>query len=161
MIAALPEELAGRRVLEIAAVGVLSVAPALAERDCEVVHSEQPDELPEGEMSFDLVLCRDVLRSIPYPLAFLARLWRLTAPGGVLLLEAETVPEAAHSHYAHFVPAAHTGAGWVPGRLALRWMVESAGFDVERWLELEGPANGARACLRARRAEREPARSAP
>jgi len=110
---------------------------------------------------FDFALCRDPLRSCPYPMALLADLWRLLAPGGVLLLEAEVDPAREHSPYARFVPAATTGAGWVPGRLALRWMIEASGFDVERWLGDADIGADSRAHLRALRSERAPARSAP
>lgn len=115
----------------------------------------------EGSLEgFDVVLCRDALRASPYPMALLADLWRLAAPAGVLLLEAEIDPAPEHSGYARFVPAT-SGAGWIPGRLALRWMVEVCGFDVERWLDPSDAPNDTRAYLRAVRGEREPARSAP
>lgn len=119
------------------------------------------DAVEGGAASFDFVLCRDALRSSPHPLALLAELRRLAAPEGVLLLEAETDPESAHSGYARFSPATGSGVGWIPGRLALRWMVEVSGFDVERWLGEPAAAADSRARLRAVRAEREPARSAP
>jgi SAM-dependent methyltransferase len=126
----------------------------------EVVHASDLEDQRVG--SFDFILCRDLLRTSPHPMALLASLWRLAAPGGVLLLEAAIDPDPAHSGYARFVPTASSGTGWVPGRLALRWMVEVSGFDVERWLS--DPAvrgDDSRARLRAVRAEREPARSAP
>jgi hypothetical protein len=117
-----------------------------------------PDRLAGGEGGFDFVVCRDALRESPYPMALLAELWRLTAPGALLLLEAEIDPDPEHSAYAGFRP----GGGWVPGRLALRWMVEVAGFDVERWLgDPTAPGEPPRARLRAVRAKRHPASSSP
>lgn len=110
--------------------------------------------------SFDFVLCRDALRASPYPMALLSELWRVAAPGGVLLLEAAVLPETERSVYARFTPLAGGSAGWTPGRLALRWMVESCGFDVDCWLG-DANATGPRAHLRATRAERRPAHSAP
>ena len=110
--------------------------------------------------SFDFVLCRDALRSSPNPAALLSELWQLAAPGGVLLLEAEVLPGSEHSAYARFVPPDDRGPGWVPGRLALRWLVERCGFDLECWLGKKDDL-GPRAALRATRSEREPAHSAP
>ena len=121
-----------------------------------VLEVTSPGELPaEGE--FDLVLCRDAIRATPNPMAFLNELWQLTSPGATLLFEAEVLTEPAHSRLARFVPA----AGWVPGRLTLRWMLEVSGFDVERWLDEGGDSANGRAALRAVRAEREPASSTP
>jgi SAM-dependent methyltransferase len=115
-----------------------------------------PEELPsQGE--FDFVLCRNLLRTTTNPMAFLNELWRLTSPGATLLLEAEVLTEPEQSRLARFVP----GAGWVPGRLTLRWMLEVSGFDVERWLDDGSPQDGTRAALRATRAEREPDSSTP
>lgn len=108
----------------------------------------------------DFVLCHDALRSSPTPAALLAELWQLTSPGAVLLLETEVLPNPEHSPYARFVPRGEGGPGWVPGRLALRWLVERSGFDVECWLG-EADDLGPRAALRASRAERQPAHSAP
>jgi hypothetical protein len=164
MLQELPADLAGSRLLEVVVPGAHGTASsALTKRGAEeIVESERPRELlDDGEGSFDYVLCRDVLRSCPYPMALLADLWRLAAPGAVLLLDSEVVSEPEHSGYARFVPTAGAGAGWVPGRLALRWMVEISGFDVERRLEVPDAPADPRACLRAVRAERAPARSAP
>jgi SAM-dependent methyltransferase len=110
--------------------------------------------------SFDFVLCHDPLRFSPDPAALLSELWRLAASGGVLLLEAEVLPGSEHSAYARFVPPDHRGPGWVPGRLALRWLVESCGFDLECWLG-ETDDLGPRAALRAIRSDRDPVHSAP
>ncbi len=127
--------------------------------DVRVLEVRPGDVLDTEEGDFDFVLCRNALRSSPYPMALLADLWRLTAPAGVLLLESDVVAGPEHSQYASFVPSTRSGGGWVPGRLALRWMVEVSGFDVERWLD-EAGASGC-ACLRAVRSDRTPARSAP
>jgi SAM-dependent methyltransferase len=132
--AELPEDLDDSRLLEVTSAG----------------------ELPsQGE--FDFVLCRDVIRVTPNPMALLNALWRLTSPGAILLLEAEALTEPTHSRLARFVPA----AGWVPGRLTLRWMLEVSGFDVERWLDDGDGQAVPRAALRAVRAAREPASSTP
>jgi hypothetical protein len=159
----LPADLAGARLLEVVQPGAHgTISAALVDRGTEeIVESDRPQVLLDGDQGrFDYILCADILRSSPYPMALLADLWRLAAPGAVLLLEAEIVPGLDHSAYARFVPAAGD-AGWVPGRLALRWMVEVSGFDVERWLGESTAANSPRACLRAVRAERTPASSTP
>lgn len=165
MLDELPDDLAGSRLLELTDPGTKGLtADALVDRGAgEIVLWDRPQELPAGgEKGFDFVLCRDALSSCPYPLALLAGLWRLTSVGGTLLLDSEIGEGAEHSQYARFVPAERSGGGWVPGRLALRWMVETSGFDVERWLaETEEAQSPSRACLRAIRADREPARSAP
>lgn len=143
MVRDLPTELDGQRLLEV--------------RD-----PSQPRELlGKEEGNFDFVLCRDVLRSTRYPMALLGDLWRLTASGGVLLIESEAVAEPGHSQYTSFVPGANSGSGWVPGRLALRWMVEASGFDVDRWFDEQEAPLATRICLRAIRAERDPASSSP
>jgi tRNA (mo5U34)-methyltransferase len=83
---------------------------------------------------FDIVHCHGVLYHEPDPMALLSRLWKLTAPGGTLLLGSMQLADAAMSDYARFVPLSYYGDPtwwWVPGRLALRWMIESSGFDVQ------------------------------
>jgi SAM-dependent methyltransferase len=137
----LPADLDDRRVLEVTEAGL-------------------PKGVEPEAGRFDFVLCHNALRASPYPMALLTDLWRLTSPGGVLLLEADTLAEPERSQCASFVSEG-SGRGWVPGRLALRWMVESCGFDVERWLDQPLDSAAERTCLRAVRAEREPASSTP
>jgi tRNA (mo5U34)-methyltransferase len=89
---------------------------------------------PAVHGSFDLVHCHGVLYHEPNPLGLLARLWQLTAPGGTLLLGSMMLADPTLSEYARYVPLSYYGDPtwwWVPGRLALRWMIETAGFDVE------------------------------
>jgi len=163
LLDALPADLAAARLLVVNHPGEQGTASSVltGRGAAEVVESDRPGELvAEHEGSFGFVVCRDVLRASPFPMALLAALWRLAAPEAPLLLEAEIDPEPAHSGYARFVPTAGSGAGWVPGALTLRWMVEASGFDVEHWLG-DLPGAGSPARLRAVRAEREPVRSAP
>ncbi|HEX3279170.1 MAG TPA: DUF1698 domain-containing protein [Thermoleophilaceae bacterium] len=88
---------------------------------------------PAEHGTFDLVHCHGVLYHEPNPMALLARLWQLTSPGGTLLLGSMQLADPTMSEYARYVPLSYYGDPtwwWVPGRLALRWMVETAGFDV-------------------------------
>jgi tRNA (mo5U34)-methyltransferase len=98
---------------------------------------------PARHGTFDLVHCHGVLYHEPNPMGLLARLWHLTAPGGTLLLGSMQLADPAMSEYARFVPLSYYGDPtwwWVPGRLALRWLTETAGFDVdEAFGESPGP----------------------
>jgi tRNA (mo5U34)-methyltransferase len=88
---------------------------------------------PAVHGSFDLVHCHGVLYHEPNPMGLLARLWQMTAPGGTLLMGSMQLADPTLSEYARFVPLSYYGDPtwwWVPGRLTLRWLVESAGFDV-------------------------------
>ena len=119
---------------------------------------------PAQHGAYDLVHCHGVLYHEPNPMGLMARLWHMTAPGGTLLLGSMQLADPALSEHARFVPLSYYGDPtwwWVPGRLALRWIVETAGFDVvEAFGESPGPPgefptiNG---YVRATRADRAPA----
>lgn len=117
---------------------------------------------PATHGTFDLVHCDRVLEREAHPMNLLGRLSRLTAPGGTLLLGSRTLAASALSEYASFAPSPESGstAGWLPGRLALRWMVESSGFDVQGWLRVSpGRQNGGSPVhryVRAVRVDRDP-----
>ncbi len=59
---------------------------------------------------------------------------------------AQQLADPERSEYLRFVPDRHAGdplLWFIPGRLALRWMVQTAGFDVEaEFGESEGPREG-------------------
>lgn len=130
--------------------------------DFQKIGWQQLDPAEQG--SFDLVHCHGVLYHEPDPMGLVQRLWRMTAPGGTLLLGSMMLADPQLSEYARFVPTSYYGDEtwwWVPGRLALRWMVETGGFDVEREFgQHPGPPgefetiNG---YVRAIRSERQPA----
>jgi|GEM_PF-2321388 len=114
---------------------------------------------PEGP--FDLVLCAAAIQADPHPANLLLALWETMAVGGTLLLHSRVLSDPAQSTYARF-GAARAGTGdteWLPGRLALRWTVETNGFDVERWLDAgsSDPRGEGEAYLVATRTERTPA----
>ncbi len=160
----LPKILTGLRVLELVPPGADgSGTVKLADQHVqELIATDAPAELREKcEGTFDLILCREPFASRPHPVATLADLWWLAAPEATLLLESEILEQEAHSTLTRFLPAATSGVGWLPGRLTLRWMVEVAGFDVERWIGQPDERVDSRIALRAIRTEREPASSAP
>ncbi len=89
---------------------------------------------PELHGTFDLVHCNGVLYHEPNPLGLLQQLRRMVADGGELLLGSMMLADAELSEYARFVRSTYAEDPtwwWVPGRLALRWMMDACGFDVE------------------------------
>jgi hypothetical protein len=162
-----PADLSRQRVLDIGAAGGLDdSATSLRARGArEVVGWESP-EAPSHEANdpFDLIYCRDSIQRTAHPMNFLSRLWHLSAENAILLLQSRVLPDPESSMYARFVPVALTGdphSDWLPGRLALRWSVETSGFDIERWLPADASAPGDPAepsvYLRAIRSDRQPA----
>jgi SAM-dependent methyltransferase len=112
---------------------------------------------PEREGSFAVVCCEGVLERVLDPMALLLKLRTIVAPNGLLLLGSTLLADPERSEYLRFAPTGHTGdpsPGFMPGRLALRWMVQTAGFEVqEEFGEREGPREGfplVHAFLRAR-----------
>jgi len=161
LFARLPERIDGWRVLAVG--GQNGAADAFDARGAgEIVVCAEPSEgLRADFRSFDLVHCTDSESDLQ-PMSLYAWLWQVTAPGSLLLLEAAVLDDAASSQYARFVPAGESPTGrsrWVPGRLALRWMVENSGFDVQGWLpDSPGVSPLAVGRLQAVRVERSPAR---
>ncbi len=97
-----------------------------------------PDELGR----FDLVHCNGVLNHEPNPLGMLLRLRSMLADDGEMLLGLVLHASGEQSEYIRFVPDAYAGdkTWWfVPGRLAMRWMIEVSGFEVEELSLSEGP----------------------
>jgi hypothetical protein len=147
---------------------VLDVAPpGDADRVSIELEGRSGELLVRGELDaewekvgYDLVVCRDVIQRNPHPACLLNRLWGVMTEGGSLLLHSPVLTDPEKSRFARFV-AANAGAGsteWLPGRLALRWSVETSGFDIEGWLATEDrPKSGvAGAALVAARTTRLP-----
>lgn len=89
---------------------------------------------PERHGTFDLVHCNGILYHEPNPIETLKRLRRMVSDGGQLLLGSMMLDDAEVSEYARFVRTTYAEDPtwwWVPGRLALRWMMDACGFDVE------------------------------
>jgi tRNA (mo5U34)-methyltransferase len=93
--------------------------------------------------TFDIVHCHGVLYHDLNPVALLQRLHAMLAPGGTLLFGSMMLDDPELSEYARFVPGEYYGDPtwwWVPGRLAMRWMLAAAGFEVEEEFGVnEGP----------------------
>lgn len=88
-----------------------------------------PDELGR----FDLVHCHGVLYHEPHPTLLLERLRAMLADEGTLLFGSMMLADPSVSEYARFVPGSYYGDAtwwWVPGRLAMRWMLEASGLEV-------------------------------
>jgi tRNA (mo5U34)-methyltransferase len=97
---------------------------------------------PSEHGLFDLVHCNGVLYHEPNPIGMLLRLRSMVADGGELLFGSMVHASAEQSEYIRFVPDAYAGdrTWWfVPGRLAMRWMLEVTGFEVEELIVAEGP----------------------
>jgi SAM-dependent methyltransferase len=98
---------------------------------------------PEAHGTFDLVHCHGVLYHEMHPMALLQRLHAMLSDTGTLLFGSMMLAAAELSEHARFVPGAYFGDPtwwWVPGRLAMRWMLESVGLVVEETFGLsDGP----------------------
>src|SRR6202043_3682173 len=76
------------------------------------------------------------------PIEMLLKLRSMLAPAGEMLFGSMLHASAEQSEFIRFVPDAYAGdkTWWfVPGRLAMRWMLEVTGFDVEELVLSEGP----------------------
>jgi 2-polyprenyl-3-methyl-5-hydroxy-6-metoxy-1,4-benzoquinol methylase len=97
---------------------------------------------PEVHGRFDFVHCHGVLYHELHPMAMLQKLRAMVSDAGELMFGSMLHASAEQSEYVRFVPDAYAGdASWwfVPGRLAMRWMLETVGFEVEELLLSEGP----------------------
>jgi tRNA (mo5U34)-methyltransferase len=89
----------------------------------------------EEHGQFDLIHCHGVLYHEVHPGVLLERLHELLTPDGELYFGSMMLASPELSEYARFVPGPYAGDEswwWVPGRLAMRWMLEVAGFDIRR-----------------------------
>jgi SAM-dependent methyltransferase/predicted O-methyltransferase YrrM len=97
---------------------------------------------PSEHGLFDYVHCHGVLYHEPNPLGMLLRLRAMLAADGEMLFGSMLHASTEQSEYIRFVPDAYAGdrTWWfVPGRLAMRWMLEVTGFEVEELTLTEGP----------------------
>lgn len=98
---------------------------------------------PQEHGTFDLVHCHGVLYHEMHPVALLQRLRSMLSVDGTLLLGSMMLASAELSEYARYVPGSYYGDPtwwWVPGRLAMRWMLDSVGLQVDQFFGLsDGP----------------------
>lgn len=89
---------------------------------------------PEDHGKFDVVHCNGVLCHEPDPIGMLQRLRMMLTVDGELLLGSMMLADPELSEYARFVRSEYAGDPtwwWVPGRLALRWMMDACGLEAE------------------------------
>jgi SAM-dependent methyltransferase len=89
---------------------------------------------PDLHGVFDVVHCNGVLYHELHPLLMVERLREMTSNDGEIFLGSMILEAAEVSEYMRFVPGEYFGDPtwwWVPGRLALRWMLEVTGLVVE------------------------------
>jgi SAM-dependent methyltransferase len=89
---------------------------------------------PATQGTFDVVHCHGVLYHEMHPMGLIQRLRAMLSDQGVLLFGSMMLAAAETSEYARFVPGSYFGDPtwwWVPGRLAMRWMLEAAGLEVD------------------------------
>lgn len=98
---------------------------------------------PARHGTFDLILCSDLVHRVTEPLTLLRTLRLMVNEGAVLLIGAMMIDDPERAEYLRFVPDRYAGdpSWWfVPGRLALRWLLQAAGFVAEaEFAEREGP----------------------
>ncbi|HLM27167.1 MAG TPA: DUF1698 domain-containing protein [Thermoleophilaceae bacterium] len=101
------------------------------------------DLSPGSHGRFDIVHCHGVLYHELNPVGLLKRLRDLLLDDGLALIGSMMQAAPEFSEHLRFVPGSYRGdpTWWfVPGRLAMRWMIEAAGFSVEHpFGESEGP----------------------
>ncbi len=92
------------------------------------------EQLSPGRFgAFDLIHCNGLLYHEPNPMGLLLRLRSMLARDGELILGSMILEDAEQSEYLRFIPGSYFGdpTWWfVPGRLALRWMLEVTGFRI-------------------------------
>jgi hypothetical protein len=133
LLAELPDDLAGRRVLDVPSTGG-DVLPALTERGAEQVTAVGWEELDPRELGrFDLIHSDGLLDGELRPLPALEQVRELLADGGRLYLGFTRVAAAERSEYVRLVEGGQDGElEALPGRTALRWMLEAAGLSALR-----------------------------
>lgn len=156
----LPEQLERWQILEV---GPAEAESALGDRGIEkVVTVPWPSEDIAEPGPYHLAHLTAGLDGELHPLSVGAWLWWRIHTGGTLVLEGTVLADPEQSMFADFVTdqsASDQRWRWVPGRMALRWMVENSGFDDVVWLG-ERPADDPatiEVCLQGTRGERGPA----
>jgi SAM-dependent methyltransferase/predicted O-methyltransferase YrrM len=104
------------------------------------------EDLAETEHgTYDLIHCHGVLYHEPHPMQMLCRLRTMLAKNGTAYIGSMMLAKPELSEYVRFVPGSYYGDEtwwWVPGRLATRWMLEAAGFQIEEEFGTSGGPPG-------------------
>jgi tRNA (mo5U34)-methyltransferase len=157
-----PDDLSGKRVLDIGSNAgydpfMFHLRGAEYVLGCEPFHVIEPARIlervyqtgvdfqalgwqdvdPAVHGTFDLIHCHGVLYHDLHPVALLQRLRELLNPDGLLYFGSMMLADPEMSEYARFVPGPYYSDAtwwWVPGRLAMRWMLETCGLEVVRQL---------------------------
>lgn len=157
--AEVPREFDGGRVLLVGS-GADDHGLAL-KRAAEVISWDPAEKSHRPDGPFALLISAGAIQATAHPANLLTVLCEVAAPGATLLLHSRVLTDPAHSAFANFA-ASRAGSGeteWLPGRLALRWTVETNGFTVDRWIDAGSsePRGEDDALLMATRNERTPA----
>jgi Glycosyl transferase family 2 len=138
LLAELPEDLAGRRVLDVPS-RADDVPLALGERGAEQLTALEWEELDPDEVGrFDLIHADGLLDRELRPLPALEQMRELLADGARLYLGFTRTTAAERSEYVRLVESGPGGdVGALPGRTALSWMVEAAGLSPLREIGVE------------------------
>jgi hypothetical protein len=157
--ARLPERIDGWRVLAIGAGDAgKDYLTGLGAAEFVVLGEPTEDAGLEPD-TFDLAICGSELQTDVHPLATYAWIRRVIKAEAILVAGSRVLADPTKSQYARFVPASEDGEadGWLPGRLAFRWMVEVSGFDVAGWLgDAADETTDSRAYLQAKAVDRLP-----
>lgn len=89
---------------------------------------------PQLHGLFDVVHCHGVLYHEVHPMVLLERLREMLTVDGQLLFGSMMLADPELSECARFVPRSYYNDPswwWVPGRLAMRWMLETVGLRVQ------------------------------
>lgn len=157
----LPQSLAGKRVLEIAAnagfdsffINLRGPREYVAIEPHPVFHEQAlflnslyraridfrrlawQELSPDVQGTFDLVVCIGLLYHEPSPMELLAKLNQMTALGGTVLLETLVVAEEANAPAAKFVEGSYRGdpsVWWIPTIPCVEAMLRASGFPGSR-----------------------------
>jgi SAM-dependent methyltransferase len=155
-----PESLAGRRVLDIGSNAgydpfrfnlrnpdyLLACEPfafieqarflnSIYKADVELRQTGWQGLSADVEGHFDLVHCHGVLYHEVDPIGLLEKLFEMTTPGGLCLFGSMMHADPTLADLARLVPLAYYEDEtwwWCPGPVAMRQMLESVGFEIEK-----------------------------
>jgi hypothetical protein len=101
--------------------------------DCSPPARASDQALWESCSRYDIVHCGPALHRCADPVGLLALLRCLMDPTATMYLAATMLADPERSEYLRFVPAADRRGpdpSFIPGRLAVRWMMQAAGFEI-------------------------------